>query len=177
MPGGDVAEQHSTTTTTNLPELGLVVEQALVTANLAMNYIEIKKLNSYVEGMQRQEAERLAKTKDTMADSLMVTQRMFLMQTRERDRLASRTRLLMYTMVALCLFFALLPPFPAGSAVVALGYLACLILYFRNSNMRRYDDWDKLYWSRDFTSSSGDAADGGAASPGAGEACGGDMSG
>jgi hypothetical protein len=130
------------------------LEKTLEQIHMAMNYSEISKLNSYVDNIQHQEKQRIQETHESMANNLMLTQQMYLMQTRETDRLSSRVRVLLLSMLAVSLVFALFPYSGtglgvAGIVLIVVVYCVSLLLYFRSVKLRRYDDWSKRYWRND----------------------------
>lgn len=136
-----------------------VIEDVLAKAHQAMNYTEISKLNGYVDSIQTQEMRRINETHESMANNLLLTQRMYLMQNRETDRLSARIRLLLYTMLTICAVFALMPFAGSPAGMVLMGlilvvYLAGVLIHYRNSRLRRYDDWNKLYWRSDINAAS-----------------------
>ncbi len=131
-----------------------MLTKTLEQIHMAMNYSEISKLNTYVDNIQDQEKHRIQETHESMANNLMLTQQMYLMQTRETDRLSSRIRALLLSMLAVCLVFALLPYSGralgvAAIVVIVIVYCVSLLLYFRSVKLRRYDDWSKRYWRND----------------------------
>lgn len=131
-----------------------MVKTSLEKIHMAMNYSEISKLNTYVDNIQTQEKARINETHESMANNLMLTQQMYLMQTRETDRLSSRIRVLLLSMLAVSVVFALMPFSGTALGVAAIVvavivYCACLLLYFRSVKLRRYDDWSKRYWRSD----------------------------
>lgn len=155
---GNTAQVLSVDSGTSLQQLrdllATMIKEALKHIHLAMNYSEISKLNSYVENIQNQEKSRILETHESMANNLMLTQQMYLMQTRETDRLSSRVRVILFTMLAVSVVFAILPYAQTGLGVfllvvVVLVYLVSIILYVRSSSLRRYDDWNKIYWGND----------------------------
>ncbi len=136
-----------------------VIEDSLARIHRAMNYTEISKLNSYVDNIQMQEMQRIEETHESMANNLLLTQRMYLMHNRDSDKLASHIRALMYTQLTICLVFAIFPysttaPGIVALAVVTIVYMFGVLLYLRNARLRRYDDWNKLYWRSDIDASS-----------------------
>jgi len=136
-----------------------VVEDTLTKAHRAMNYTEISKLNSYVDNIQKQEMHRIKETHESMANNLLLTQRMYLMQNREADKLTSHIRVMLYTMLTMCFAFAIYPytgSIPGVIALTLLGivYLWGIMTYFRNARLRRYDDWSKIYWNSDIDAAS-----------------------
>lgn len=131
-----------------------MLKKTLEKIHIAMNYTEISKLNTYVDNIQSQEKDRIKETHESMANNLMLTQQMYLMQTRETDRLSSRIRVLLLSMLAVSIVFALMPFSGTGLGVAAIVivvvvYCVCLLLYFRSVKLRRYDDWSKRYWRND----------------------------
>lgn len=136
------------------PFLAAKIEDALIKIHRAMNYTEIEKLNIYVQDIQDQEKRRIHDTHETMANSLMVTQRLYLMNNREVDKLTSRIRVMLYTILVVCVAFALMPfsssaPGMTLLIVIGLVYVIGILVYIRASGVRRYDDWNKIYWNTD----------------------------
>jgi hypothetical protein len=134
--------------------LAAMIEDALIKVHRAMNYTEIEKLNMYVKDVQDQEKRRIHDTHETMANSLMVTQRLYLMNNREVDKLTSRIRVMLYTILTVCIIFAIMPysssaPGMTLMIVIGLSYLIGILIYIRGSGVRRYDDWNKIYWNTD----------------------------
>jgi len=151
---GLALEVSSETANQMYTALTVRLKKTLEQIHMAMNYSEIAKLNTYVDNIQDQEKHRIKETHESMANNLMLTQQMYLMQTRETDRLSSRIRALLLSMLAVALIFALLPFSGTGLGVgaivlVVVVYCVCLLLYFRSVKLRRFDDWSKRYWRND----------------------------
>jgi hypothetical protein len=152
--GAALAQKSSTASPDFLNYLRDMLAKTLDKIHMAMNYTEISKLNSYVDNIQTQEKVRIKETHESMANNLMLTQQMYMMQTRETDRLSSRIRVLLLSMLAVAVQFALVPFSGSGLGVAAIVvvvivYCVGLLLYIRSARLRRYDDWSKRYWRND----------------------------
>lgn len=133
-----------------------VLESALTdwvaVTHRVMDYREIESLNDYIADVQFQEDRRLTNTKNSMTSNMLVAKQMYLMQNRASAGLLSHIRMLMYSMLFVCLMAVLLPhaadsnAVKAGMFLLLCAYAVMMIIYFKINSTRRMDDWEKMYW-------------------------------
>jgi hypothetical protein len=134
--------------------LKLALHDWLVVTQHIMNYKYIRDMNDYVRNMQSDEKRVLTKQRDAIQNDIMITKHMFMMRQRNADMLYSRVRVLLHGMLfvsALAFLYMNLGWLgAAGPPLIVLFIVAFsvyVIMYFKLSSARRYDDWSKLYWN------------------------------
>lgn len=139
-----------------LDPLIITIEDWMRVTHHIMDYQYVFDMNSYVKNVQDDESERLNRQLDSVSNEVMVKKQMYMMRQRDTDKLRSRIRLLLHSMLFIS-FFAFLYANHAWfgavgwalMSVASLVFAIYLILYIKLSSSRRYDDWDILYFNEE----------------------------
>ena len=119
-----------------------------------MDYQYVHDMNSYVKAVQEDERTRLDRQFNTITNDVMIKKHMYMMRQRDSDKLRSRVRLLMHTMLfvsAFAFLYASRAFFGAFGwivmGVISFAFGIYVIMFIKINSTRRYDDWGKHYWN------------------------------
>lgn len=143
------------TTSSRNDALNTAMQDWITVTHHVMDYKYINDVNNYVLNVQNEENKRLTGEKDGMHNDIMITKRMFLMRKANSEKLYSRVRMVLHTMlfVSLMAFIYMNQVLIGGGlamflmAVIAFAFAIYVIMYIKTSSSKRYDDWSKFYWN------------------------------
>jgi hypothetical protein len=130
------------------------VTQAVAVATQNMNSGWQSDATNIARQQIRGRLKERSRMKYLVLQSLSKTTKLYMMQLRDAQKMESITDMLVGCMLATCFFTAMSPyvATPAGGLLVA---VAALVLVFvlvrtvRSWSLRRHDDWNKIYFSKD----------------------------
>ena len=119
-----------------------------------MDYQYVHDMNSYVKSVQEDERTRLDRQFNSITNDVMVKKNMYMMTQREADKMRSRTRVVLHTMLFVsCFAFLYANRGFFGTfgwvvmAAASFAFGVYVIMFVKTNGSRRYDDWDKMYFN------------------------------
>lgn len=120
------------------------------------NYNEIKAVNAYILQVNTQEKARLARTNETFKSAILKERQKFMLNERTIEMGAFRCKVLILSIVVLCLVFIavglqLMKKIPSAISGIIISillvfYLFITILWMLNNKERRNLNWNQYYW-------------------------------